>query len=296
MLHISHTQPAMFGFLLLLVAMVDPSAAQHLGDVEIVLDGNRLSTRNESGNNRIYVNEFDNLAGTLFTDDPGFESQSGSLPGGISIGFNVTQSLWYWDGERLAPPPLDASIKITLGPVSPVFVTGTSDPQPGFHFATTSASGTIHTHLSYTLSPGNAAFGMYGIVLELTSPSYEESEPCLLAFNYGLSDLEEIDAGVEAIALASGVVDLPAVPGDTDDDGDVDLTDLNNVRNFFGQTGDPVLGDTLPFDGTVDLSDLNNVRNHFGVAMLSRAVPEPTSGAICLFTIAAMAWGFRRDE
>jgi hypothetical protein len=51
-------------------------------------------------------------------------------------------------------------------------------------------------------------------------------------------------------------------PGDTDFDGDVDLDDLNNVRNHFGATG---LGDTWPFDGDVDLDDLNAVRNNFGV-------------------------------
>ncbi len=55
-----------------------------------------------------------------------------------------------------------------------------------------------------------------------------------------------------------------AVPGDTDDDGDVDLTDLNNVRNNFG-AADPVIGDT-DNDGDVDLSDLNAVRNNFGVS------------------------------
>jgi hypothetical protein len=38
-------------------------------------------------------------------------------------------------------------------------------------------------------------------------------------------------------------------PGDTNDDGLVDLVDLNNVRNNFGASGQPVLGDTAPFDG-----------------------------------------------
>lgn len=49
------------------------------------------------------------------------------------------------------------------------------------------------------------------------------------------------------------------LPGDTDFDGDVDLDDLNNVRNHFGGAG---VGDTAPFDGDVDLDDLNAVRNN----------------------------------
>jgi hypothetical protein len=52
------------------------------------------------------------------------------------------------------------------------------------------------------------------------------------------------------------------VAGDTNDDGVVDLTDLNNVRNNFGGTG---LGDT-DGNGVVDLNDLNAVRNNFGAS------------------------------
>ena len=69
-----------------------------------------------------------------------------------------------------------------------------------------------------------------------------------------------------------------AVAGDTDGDGAIGITDLNNVRNNFGSFG---LGDT-DGDGLVQISDLNNVRNNFGAtavmpaaaARLS-AVPEP---------------------
>ncbi len=54
------------------------------------------------------------------------------------------------------------------------------------------------------------------------------------------------------------------VTGDTNFDGQVDLADLNNVRNHFGETGN-VLGDTNR-DGAVGLADLNAVRNNLGVA------------------------------
>lgn len=64
-------------------------------------------------------------------------------------------------------------------------------------------------------------------------------------------------------------------PGDTDGDGDVDLDDLNNVRNNFGSVGDPVTGDT-DADGDVDLDDLNAVRNNFGAAG-TQTVPEPSA-------------------
>jgi outer membrane protein assembly factor BamB len=67
--------------------------------------------------------------------------------------------------------------------------------------------------------------------------------------------------------------------GDTDADGDIDIDDLNNVRNNFGATGpsDGTLpGDAFPFDGFVNIDDLNNVRNSFGnTAGVAGIVPEP---------------------
>ncbi len=98
-------------------------------------------------------------------------------------------------------------------------------------------------------------------------------------------DLESVGA---ISSMATGVI-LQA--GDTDDDGDVDLIDLNNVRNNFGGQG---LGDTLPFDGVVDLGDLNNVRNNFGEGG-ANAVPEPPS-LFLLFASAAGLVALRRHR
>lgn len=80
--------------------------------------------------------------------------------------------------------------------------------------------------------------------------------------------------------LSSAEIFRPSVelPGDTDADGDVDLNDLNNVRNQFGNgeiLGEPVFGEAFPFNGVVDLGDLNLVRNFFGVVV--NPVPEPSS-------------------
>ncbi|MDZ4782073.1 MAG: serine hydrolase [Planctomycetia bacterium] len=73
-------------------------------------------------------------------------------------------------------------------------------------------------------------------------------------------------SGIETTDIHSQVTLL----GDTDGDGDVDVTDLNNVRNNFGGGG---LGDT-DGDGDVDIADLNNVRNNFGDSLPS---PSPAS-------------------
>ncbi len=66
---------------------------------------------------------------------------------------------------------------------------------------------------------------------------------------------------------------LPAVQGDANGDGRVDLEDLNAVRNNFGAAGVGRAGDANG-DALVDLADLNLVRNNFG-AVGGSPVPEP---------------------
>lgn len=83
----------------------------------------------------------------------------------------------------------------------------------------------------------------------------------------------------------------PTVPGDTDGDQDVDLDDLNNVRNNFG-SAQPPIGDT-DGDNDVDLDDLNAVRNNFG-AVAGSAVPEPSTMVLALAGLAVVGYRFRR--
>lgn len=80
--------------------------------------------------------------------------------------------------------------------------------------------------------------------------------------------------------------------GDTNADGQVNLADLNNVRNNFGGVG---LGDANS-DGKVDLQDLNAVRNNFGATTPS-TVPEPSAfGLLAIAALAALTWRQRRGR
>lgn len=88
---------------------------------------------------------------------------------------------------------------------------------------------------------------------------------------------------MELDGFAELYVGVPrAVPGDTNVDGIVNLTDLNNVRNHFGEgviDQRPVFGEAYPYDGRVDLGDLDLVRNYFGFSM-PQPIPEPTSATL----------------
>jgi hypothetical protein len=95
-----------------------------------------------------------------------------------------------------------------------------------------------------------------------------------------------LDAGepinLDAFGRAS-VVRSDHILGDADFDGDVDLEDLNLVRNNFGL---PFPGDT-DLSGTVDLADLNFVRNAFGSSV--QAVPEPSTMVVAgMFALACI--------
>jgi uncharacterized membrane protein len=96
----------------------------------------------------------------------------------------------------------------------------------------------------------------------------------------GLNPDGQFEAWIARISLSS------LLPGDTNDDGIVDLNDLNNVRNNFGLSGDNVPGDTNG-DGVIDLRDLNAVRNNFGRG--GSPVPEPSSLALA-FSAALLIW------
>ena len=100
-----------------------------------------------------------------------------------------------------------------------------------------------------------------------------------------------LDARLDIWEVPISIV-LPTL-GDTDDDGDVDIDDLNNVRNNFGGNG---LGDT-DSDGDVDIDDLNAVRNHFGASGATapaQSVPEPGGALLAMLAAALCATVCRR--
>jgi len=95
-------------------------------------------------------------------------------------------------------------------------------------------------------------------------------------------------------SVAIKIIEQTDVPGDTNGDGKVDIVDLNNVRNNFGSSGDPILGDTAPFNGTVDITDLNNVRNNFGAGVPSQATPEPSAIVLLGMSAGLLALAMRK--
>ncbi|MCI0740663.1 MAG: hypothetical protein L0Y72_16565 [Gemmataceae bacterium] len=89
-----------------------------------------------------------------------------------------------------------------------------------------------------------------------------------------------------------------AILGDTNVDGVVDLADLNNIRNHFGEgviEGPPVFGEAYPYDGRIDLEDLDLARNYFGASQ-PQPIPEPSSLGLFIVEIMVIVSTFAGAE
>jgi len=117
-------------------------------------------------------------------------------------------------------------------------------------------------------------------------PGSNSSEPDYLTA-VGNTLFFSADDGNHGHELWKVDLDFQHQPGDTDGDGDVDLGDLNNVRNHFGAIGANVIGDTN-HDDRVDLADLNAVRNNFGAS-----APSPMTASS---PVARILWSGDHSE
>lgn len=94
--------------------------------------------------------------------------------------------------------------------------------------------------------------------------------------------------------------DTGITPGDTDLDGDVDLSDLGNLATYYAAAGNHVwMEGDFDADNDVDLSDLGTLATYYGAgqaqafadfqALTGLSVPEPTSALSLLGLGGALA-------
>ena len=83
----------------------------------------------------------------------------------------------------------------------------------------------------------------------------------------------------------------PAIPGDANRDGHVDISDLTILSNGYGQP--PPVGRSWGWtdgdfnnDGLLDISDLTLMSNHYGTA--DTVVPEPGSASLLVLGVLAL--------
>jgi len=181
-------------------------------DVQIYVSGGKLFTTKS-----LFQGFFEDFE----TDSPGFSDAPAPfpspLPSGVAYGFNVAGKLWYHSGIVGAPvstAPGDPFIQIGSDTTF-VAVSQTSGPQAGLQLAN-SLSGSLHVHLDYALFGAQRPIGVYGLVLQITSPSFTTSDPFVVALindpTFTTLTLEGVAYGEQAI-LAAALVPEPSAFG-----------------------------------------------------------------------------------
>lgn len=177
----------------------------HAFDVQVSVVDGKLTT-----NSDLYEGLFDEF---FATTDPGF---SGAPPTGQQYSFIVPQKLWYHSGIVGDPVSTAPGNPFLMVGEDPNFVTvsQTTGFQPGLTLAS-SLSGSLHVHLNFELFPQGgspAPAGVYGLVLQLTSPSFQTSDPFVIALtNLNNGDLtpEGVIYGEQAIRDAALAAPVP---------------------------------------------------------------------------------------
>jgi hypothetical protein len=279
-----------FAAAVLTLVLADRACA-HGAPIIITASGDELST-----NGTVFSAEFEPLGGLTYSDIPGFEMIGFQL--GDEVTFDIVDHLWYWTPALGVTPAADGIEFIVEGnslpfPMvsvahNPDHVPGHNLYKPGFVFETIDGQSTEHQHLlSYFFETTDVPAGGYAIMLQVKSEGYVATDPFLIAFNLDLGEAQ-FQEGIVELRERAFFIDEPGIPGDFNEDGLVNATDIDLLLAARG-SDEPDIFDIVPdntiddldaqywvetivgtrygdvnLDGRIDLSDLNAVRNHFG--------------------------------
>lgn len=208
-------------------------------------------------NERIGFGRLDSGQFANLSDDPGFDSQSGSFPVGTGIGLDLLAAVRVWNGADFTTIDPTYAMSVTKG--NDLITTPSSDARvAGFQFGSADSGGRFHHHVRYFLEPFDPftpVAGLWLLQVELwsTNPVVLPSEPVFLIFGSGAVGTSDRDAAIEWVSsnLISGpctVADL-AEPFDT-----LDLADIVAFVDAF-TTVDLSADVAAPF-GVLDLADI----------------------------------------
>ena len=152
----------------------------------------------------------------------------------------------------------------------------------------------------YSLVDTSSPTGVYGLVVQVTSPGYVPSEPFLVPLEWDFNNELTPEYVDEMVALMQALVE-PLNAADFDADGDVDVSDFQTWSAGYGASSGAFRfdGDSNA-DGDVDGSDFLSWQAAYefsaGSSAFSQAtaVPEPDSAVlVCLATLFIGLWGIR---
>lgn len=183
----------------------------HAGDIELEVEAGRLvadgAAHTQYGTGyAIFESDFGDFAGGPYkTNNPGYDSHTGTFASGDIIGYQALGSLWYWDGADWANNVANGETVLLNGNLfEETFwsVAGVLGDATGL-LGQAGASGNIHEHLSMSINAPTGflpTVGAYYVTLRLISDSYASSDPFLMVFNNGL-DETAFEYAVHALAV-----------------------------------------------------------------------------------------------
>ncbi len=201
--------------------------AQHAGDISLIVEPNgKMRTARQvvlpSGKTltlpeRVFPAEFSDLGGVVFSDEPGWDVQDGTLPASSLLGFDIHKALRVWDGSGFGTIPAE-TLTIELGPQSRT-TPGSDVIVPGFGLKVDEEGG-LHAHFEYVLDLP-ASTGVYLLELSMWSDAgLTGTRPFWIVFNHGMDELTHDEAvfwvysnyvpspGAAAVVLGLGVFSL----------------------------------------------------------------------------------------
>ncbi len=220
-----------------MLTLAAPALAQTLdpGDVVLARRDGRIITGAVTlgGTSQFPVHVFPGVFGELpnWTNDPGFDSESGAFPPGTQIGFDAMRAVRVWDGCAFRMIP-EERLVFRKGPFTAT--TPTMDVvTPGFVLGEANVGGVFHHHMSYELL-APAAAGIYLVELTMWSqtPGLDPSRPIWIVFRQG----EDFVAHQEAFDWAVWNLDPSICRPDLDTStgaGTLDIFDFLTFSNLF---------------------------------------------------------------
>lgn len=186
-----------------ILSLAAHAAAQHASDMIVKLEAGRLITgRVESGiivyGPRLVSATFGDTGIPGATFNPGFDSETGALPPGQTVGLTIRRALQVWNGQDFVPipqpptpPPRLNIIKNNTTITTPIADPANCGVGSNIILGLVNSAGKIHEHPAYQLI--DPADGVYLLEIELwmATPSNAVSDPAYIVFNQNSAAITE---------------------------------------------------------------------------------------------------------
>ena len=170
----------------------------HAGDITLTISGGKMFTAivPEGGGTaeaqRVFASEFFDVAGFVFSDEPGYEIDDGTLTPGSGLFLTMRKAVRSWNGSDFSTIATQ-TITASFGPNS--ITSNLTDAATGGLLLPVEAGGGLHDHPEVYLN--DAFAGIYLLELELSSDTgLEKTDPFWIVYNYN-ADEGDHDTAIE---------------------------------------------------------------------------------------------------